>query len=245
LWNPGEWKCSTAARDRAAVFARESYCGGESAGPEFAGRSPGEVVMIKTLIFDLGGVYFTSGTRNAPEKFRQLFGIPDAKTNEVLNGPLGMRYRMGLLTEEAFWREAQTIFGTDIDFRRLRDVWLSAYIPIDGTIDLIDNLKSNGYEILYLSENVEERIAYLENRYRFIHHFHSGVFSYQANMVKPDIKLYELVLGCTKSRPSECVFIDDKDDFLEPARKLGMSAVQFQNPLQLRDDLMSLGVVFG
>lgn len=201
--------------------------------------------MIKTLIFDLGGVYFTDGTGSTPGKFRQLFDIPDAKTHEVLNGPLGMWYRMGLLPEEAFWREAQAIFGTDLDFRRLRDVWLSGYVPIDGTVDLIENLKDNGYEILYLSDNVAERIAYLEDKYRFMQHFHSGVFSYAANMLKPDIGIYKLVLRSTKSSPSECVFIDDKEKFLVPARTLGMKAVLFQDPLQIRDDLVSLGVAFG
>lgn len=201
--------------------------------------------MIKTLIFDLGGVYFTDGTKNTPGKFQQLFDISCARTNKVLNGPLGMRYRMGLISEKMFWREAQTIFGTNLDFRRLRDLWLSGYIPIDGTVDLIKNLKSNGYEVLYLSDNIEERIAYLDDKYRFRQYFHSGVYSYEANMVKPDIGIYRLVLGCTKKRPSECIFIDDKDEFLEPARTLGMNVVQFQDPLQLKNNLISLGVVCG
>jgi 2-haloacid dehalogenase len=208
-------------------------------------KAPGDEAMIKTLIFDLGGVYFTDGTKSTLGKFRQLFGIPDTKTNEVLNGPLGMRYRMGLLPEEAFWSEVQTIFGTDLDFRRLRDVWFSGYVPIVGTVELIKNLKGNGYEILYLSDNVAERIAYLEDKYQFMQHFHSGVFSYAANMVKPDIGIYKLVLKCTRSKPSECVFIDDKNRFLLPARTLGMKVVQFQDPLQVRVDLVSLGVAFG
>lgn len=208
-------------------------------------EAPGDEAMVKTLIFDLGGVYFTDGTQSAFGKFQQRFGIPELKTKEVLNGPLGMRYRTGLLSEETFWREAQTIFGTGLDFRSLRDEWFGGYIPIDGTVDLIKDLKDNGYEILYLSDNVEERVAYLDRKYRFKRHFQSGVFSYVAKRVKPDIKIYELVLRCTKNRSSECVFIDDKKRFLGPARTLGMRAVQFRDPPQIRDDLMSLGVTLG
>ena len=201
--------------------------------------------MIKTLIFDLGGVYFTDGTKGTSEKFKRLFGIPEAKTKEVLSGELGMQYRMGVLPEGTFWKEAQTIFGTNLDFRRLRDTWFSGYVPIAGTVELIKKLKDNGYEILYLSDNVRERVDYLDNTYRFRQHFASGVFSYTAKTVKPDINIYKLALGCTKSGPSECVFIDDKNHFLEPARALGMNAVQFHDPLQIRDDLLSLGIVFG
>jgi putative hydrolase of the HAD superfamily len=200
--------------------------------------------MIKTLIFDLGGVYFTDGTKSTLGKFNELFDIPEAKTKEVLSGELGKRYRMGLLTEGVFWKEAQAIFGTNLDFRSLRDVWFEGYIPIDGTIDVIKKLKDNGYEILYLSDNVRERVDYLDNKYHFRQHFNSGVFSYTAKTVKPDIKIYRLALRCTKNRSSECVFIDDKNHFLEPARTLGMNAVQFQDPLQVHDDLMSIGVVF-
>jgi putative hydrolase of the HAD superfamily len=199
--------------------------------------------MVRTVIFDLGGVYFTNGTKSAVEGIGKKFHIPHEKVNDVLNGELGLQYREGLLSERKFWQKAQEIFGTNVDLRILRDVWFGGYIPIQGTVDLITILNKNGYEILYLSDNVQERVDYLEDKYHFKQHFKEGIFSYLVKKVKPDVEVYELVLRCTNSQPSECVFIDDKEPFLAPARELGMQVVQFQNPLQIEKDLRSFGVV--
>ena len=208
------------------------------------GKQGVQCKMVSTIIFDLGGVYFTDGTRNTPTKFQSLFDIAEAKTKKVLSGELGMRYRMGLLSEGIFWKEAQAIFGTNLDFQKLRDAWFRGYRPIAGTVDLIKELKKQGYEILYLSDNVRERVEYLDTKYGFMQHFDSGVFSYVAKTVKPDPEIYRLVLKCTHSEPFGCVFIDDKECFLDPARALGMHATQFHDPLQVKDYLISLGVVF-
>ena len=51
-----------------------------------------------------------------------------------------------------------------------------------------------------------------------------------------------MVLEKTKNQPFECVFIDDQERLLEPARKLGMHTLHFQNPRQLEEALIKLGI---
>lgn len=54
---------------------------------------------------------------------------------------------------------------------------------------------------------------------------------------KPDVRIYELALQLTQRPAEECVFIDDRPENLEPARRLNMHTVHFLNADQLRKDL--------
>ena len=93
-------------------------------------------------------------------------------------------------------------------------------------------------------DNVQERIDYLEETCGFLHRFAGGVLSHLAGLRKPDPKIYELALEKASCAAAQCVYVDDKPAMLEPAMRMGMSAIPFENPGQLERDLQSLGLVF-
>lgn len=63
--------------------------------------------------------------------------------------------------------------------RNLQKYGLKAYKQIPGIFNLIDRLNIAGYEVLYLSDNVEERVNYLEERFHFLGKFRDGIFSHK------------------------------------------------------------------
>jgi putative hydrolase of the HAD superfamily len=104
-------------------------------------------------------------------------------------------------------------------------------------------LQRAGHELLYLSDNVPERVNYLESRYHFLQFFNNGIFSYQAKLRKPDPRLYQLLLR-KASRPAQPpVYIDDVEEFLEPARQLGIVTIHFKGPRRLGQELRLLGLL--
>lgn len=198
--------------------------------------------MIKTIIFDLGGIYFTDGTKNAINEISNRFNIPKEEVHNVLLGELGVQYRISEINEKEFWEKAQALWGTNQDPKLLSDIWIEGYKPIEGIQHLVKKLTNNGYETLFLSNNVQERAKYLEEKYQFQQYFKDGAFSHIVGLIKPNIKLYQLILEKTKSKPEEIVYIDDKEKYLEPAKKLGMHVIQFKDVKQLKQDLEKLGV---
>jgi len=198
--------------------------------------------MIKTIIFDLGGVYFTNGSKNAIEEISKKYNIKKEKVADVLSGELGTEYRLGNLTADDFWDKAKSFWNLKEDKKILEEIWLNGYIPIEGTVELVKKLKENNYEILFLSDNVQERVNYLEKKYQFQQNFKDGVFSHIVKVRKPNIKIYLLVLEKTNSKPEECVFIDDKEKLLEPAKSLGMDGIEFKDADQVTVELEKLGV---
>lgn len=197
---------------------------------------------IKTVIFDLGGVYFTDGTKRAIDIITQRWNLDQSKVADVFKGKIGTAYRESQISHEEFWRQAKETLGIDAPMEELAEIWLNGYVPIEGTVEIIKELKEKGYEILYLSDNVQERIDYIEEKYHFLQYFKSGVFSHIAGVRKPNPKIYQLALEESSNPAENCVYIDDKPNLLEEADKLGMATIAFVNADETRKKLIELGV---
>lgn len=200
--------------------------------------------MFKTVIFDLGGVYFTDGTKNAIELISQKYNISEQKIKDVLKGELGTKYRIGTISSDEFWKQAKEYWNINTSSEDLSNIWLQGYTPIIGTDLIIDKLKSSGYEILFLSDNVQERIDYIQKKYPFLNKFKDGVFSHIVHTRKPDPEIYKIILKKSTHPAAECIYIDDKIELLKPAEELGMTGIVFENPSQLEKKLKELGLNF-
>jgi HAD superfamily hydrolase (TIGR01509 family) len=86
-------------------------------------------------------------------------------------------------------------------------------------------------------------VNYLETRYHFLQFFNNGIFSYQAKLRKPDPRLYRLILQKASRTAEQCLYIDDVEGFLDPARELGMTTIHFQEVSQLSRELNLLGLL--
>ena len=199
--------------------------------------------MRRTVIFDLGGVYFSDGTRQAIDKITAGYGVDRQAVAGFLNGEAGASYRTGRITVDQFWQQATTLWKIQASATELSTTWCECYQPNRGTVYLVKLLRAADHQILYLSDNTKERVAYLEEKYGFLKNFDDGVFSHLARLKKPDPMIYELVLAKAFNPAAACLYIDDKPDYLNPARDLGMQVIAFKNASQLEADLAKLALL--
>ena len=93
-------------------------------------------------------------------------------------------------------------------------------------------LKKRGYKIAILSDQWHfSRIALMPKS--LTKHFSPVVVSCEVGMRKPNPKIYGLILEKLNTMPEECLFIDNQEWNIKPARKLGMKAILFKNNKQL------------
>lgn len=198
--------------------------------------------IYKAILFDLGGVLFSDGTKQFIDYLHDSLGIDKAKASGILNGELGSKYREGKMTRNEFWQAFKQQLALETSEDELEEKWISGYYLNEGTKKLIREL-SPQYGIYYLSDNVQERIDIIERKYHFLSLFKDGVFSHLVGVRKPNPKIYELALAKAQTEPEETVFIDDKASSLEPARQLGMAIILFRDAEQVRHELDKLGVL--
>ncbi len=199
--------------------------------------------MIKAIIFDLGGVLFTNGTKKFVDYLSKTYGYELEELKQLLDEGVGTEYREGKISRDEFWK---TVLGEldaiDIDVDRLEDQWISNYEPIEGTKELILELKKK-YKVYYLSDNVRDRVEKIHNKHDFLNWFDDGIFSHEVGIRKPHPDIYQQILQKAGVEPDEAVFIDDKEVNLIPAKKLGMETILFTDPAILKQDLQKLGIL--
>jgi glucose-1-phosphatase len=108
---------------------------------------------------------------------------------------------------------------------------------------LVERRKNAGHELLYLSDNTAEQVAYLDQKYNFLANFDDGTFSHVVKCKKPDPTIYQLLLAKASHPAAACVYIDDKPDYPGPAKRLGMAVIAFTDSTQLEGRLKELALL--
>ena len=199
--------------------------------------------MNRTVIFDIGGVYFSDGTRIAIDAIAAKYDIKRDVVAGFINGEPGRQYRIGAISAEQFWRQAIRQWDVQSSAETLALIWNSSYQLDEGTVRLVDRLKGAGHELLYLSDNTAEKVAYLDAKYAFVQKFDDGIFSHLARCRKPNPEIYQLVMAKASHPADACIFIDDKPANLAPAKKLGMQTIAFKNSAHLESCLIKLALL--
>ncbi len=205
------------------------------------------IYNIKTIIFDLGGVYFTLGSFLAIEKIKEIYDIKDEKLlREIFSDKPhseGNLLRRGLMTIDEF--EEKLFLKLDInrkERKHTRYIWFGSYCIHYGIEHLLHILKKK-YRLVIFSGNVRERIEYLDKKCGFLKYFDDIVFSFDYNMNKNDIEFYKELIKHLECEPSEAILIDDEKKNIKIARSLGFNGIHYYYTEKLIEDLKKYGII--
>jgi len=197
--------------------------------------------MIKAVVFDAGGVLLNWDHTDFLNKAYKMLNINRIATREN-HPPFPLDFRLGKMTiEEAMPR----ILGEKLDDNQIRiakDFWIAYLAPKDEMRELVRRLKVR-YKLAVLSNSDKDTMEHLVSKGVF-GDFDVLVFSHEIGIVKPEQRIYDILLDKLKVPPEECVFIDDKAENLIPAKKMGMKTILFRNPKQCKEELRNLGIRF-
>ncbi len=205
------------------------------------------MTMVKAILLDLSGVYFTNGREIAAKKIADKFHLEVSHVADVMKGSsdIGKKYRRGEVTFDEFWDEVKKRLIIDTPNLELNKIWFESYEPIAETIEIVIKIKKKGVKLYYLSDSVKERVDFLDEKYKFKENFMGGILSHEVTLTKIDgPRLFRLAVEETRERSEDVVFVDCVRENVETAIGLGMQGILFKNPKQLEKDLKKLGLKF-
>lgn len=68
------------------------------------------------------------------------------------------------------------------------------------------------------------------------------ILSGDVKLAKPDPEIFELTLQNLGVAPQEAIFIDDSENHIVGAQKLGIRSIQFSSNNQLKNELQAMGI---
>lgn len=201
---------------------------------------------IKTIVWDLGGVYFTRGSYLAIERIIDIYEIEDRdlvyQTFSSKYREEGFKIRLGLITMDEFETRFFEKLGIDeVNKKHIRNIWFGAYVP-HFNIDVIVRNLSEKYRLLIFSGNIKERIEFLDNRYNFLKYFDDYLFSYDFHMNKNDLDFHRVLLDYIECEPSEALLIDDEKRNVKMSEYLGMNGLLYYYTEQLIDEFSKYNI---
>jgi 2-haloacid dehalogenase len=198
-----------------------------------------------TVVFDLGGVLIDWDPRYL---YRKLFLEDEAAMErflaEVCTGAWNLQQDAGRT-----WAEATALLkarhptqAAMIDAFHLR--WSEMIAgAIGDTVAILRELKEAETPLYALTNWSYETFPLALERFDFMRWFQDIVVSGQEKLVKPDPRIYRLLLERHGLQAENVVFIDDNPRNAAAAIALGMHGIHFTNAAALRHELASLGLL--
>lgn len=183
--------------------------------------------MIKAIIFDCFGVLTTG--------FWKEFcaTLPDDKLERARE--LNRKRDSGEISNIEFVDGIESLTGRKPP--SLDDPAMQRHLVKNtGLMAYIERLKPN-YKIGLLSNVGSDWIEKEFLTPKELGLFDTLVASYKTGLIKPDPRIYGLVLEKLDVKPQEAVFIDDIDEYCAGARSLGMQAITYKNFVQMKAEL--------
>lgn len=196
--------------------------------------------MIKAIILDLGGVYFSDGTKIASQTLSKKFNLEIELISNTIGAKskLGNSYRKGEITLDEFWNDVKKELNIQGNNNKLNHIFLESYSPNERLILKIKELKQKGIKIYYLSDNTKERSEYLQKKFNYQENFIDGVYSFKVKHTKKEgSEIFKIAINKIGEKPENLIYVDDKEDYLIPAKKLGMNVICFKNNEQFEKKL--------
>jgi FMN phosphatase YigB (HAD superfamily) len=108
-------------------------------------------------------------------------------------------------------------------------------------MDLVKKLKKS-YTLYTMNNEGKEWMDLRIQKFGLRKYFKGFITSGYVGHAKPDPEIYKILLKKSGLKPTEHIFIDNKEVNLAPARNLGFRTILFKSIEQLKKDLIALGV---
>jgi HAD superfamily hydrolase (TIGR01509 family) len=198
--------------------------------------------MITTIIFDLSEVYL-KGFYGIEDYLEEALGMKAAEIKDKLQGGSEFQLLMeGKITENNFWKKIIQRNGWNVEVRHFKKAIRDNFSEIEGTREVVEKLKEKGFKLGLLSDHSREWIDHCNKKFDYHKLFHSTQYSFEVECCKTDKKTFILLLKKLGEKSSDCLFIDDNKENIKVARSIGLKAIQFKNPVQLKKELAHFSI---
>ncbi|MCT4637379.1 MAG: HAD family phosphatase [Bacteroidales bacterium] len=198
--------------------------------------------MIKNIIFDFGGVLvdwnpeylYSEVFDNREDMDFFLSEICNSEWNTMQDAGQTLAKGTELLTQK--YPEYSNLIKM---YYGKWEVMLKD--KIEANTDLLPLLKNN-YRLFGLTNWSAETFPIALNRFSFFKLFEGIVVSGEEKLVKPDRRIFDVLLNRYNIKANESLFIDDNSDNIIAADKLGFKTIHYSD-IDLKEQLTNMNIL--
>jgi HAD superfamily hydrolase (TIGR01509 family) len=182
--------------------------------------------VIRGIIFDYFGVLCHGS-------LGYLRSIVSSENLQALND-LSRRFDYGHISYEDYIKQVSDLVGDSEE--NIEKVTRRQYIRNDNVVKLIQSLHEH-FKVGMLSNVGRGVVGEIFDQPELDQLFDVVILSNEVGIVKPDIRIYELMATRMGISPEECVMVDDSNVNIKGAIAAGMSGILYVSDRRLKEDL--------
>jgi 2-haloacid dehalogenase len=199
---------------------------------------------IDAVVFDLGGVLIDWNPRHL---YRKLFE-QEAQMEHFLTEICSPVWNVSLDAGKPFDVGIAELSRHHPEQAHLIVAWKTRWEEmlggaIEGAVAILEELHSAGMALHALTNWSAETFPMGRRRFPFLERFRTILVSGEEKLVKPDPRIFHLLVERTGLVPQRTVFIDDSQKNADAAASLGFHAIRFTDPPSLRARLTEIGLL--
>lgn len=151
-------------------------------------------------------------------------------------------YDRGDLTPAEYWSKVVPDALDDTLVGRLRQWDVEMWRNINPSMtEWLDQVRAKGFKTALLSNMHPDMASYARRNFEWLRSLDCSILSCEVRLIKPGRAIYERCLERLALRPSEALFVDDREANVQAARDAGIPSLRFESVERLRDDLVRVG----
>ena len=198
---------------------------------------------IKNIIFDFGGVLIDW---NPEYLFRKEFEC-ESDMNYFLENICTSEWNIQQDAGRPLSEATKTLQKEHPEYKELIGMYYGRWEEmlggvIEDSVRVLYLLKDK-YPIYGLTNWSAETITIAYRRYDFFNYLEGIVVSGEEELIKPDPKLYQVLLNRYRLKANETLFIDDNIHNIETAQEMGFHTIHFTENMDLEKEVKEMGLL--
>lgn len=184
--------------------------------------------MIKNVIFDLGNVVLKLKWNVVLDKHVENETNKQLLEDVIFNSEEWQKLDEGTIEKNDAINIMLSKLPQNLHSACLRIMkdWQEGLVLNYQTIDFIKAIREKGYKTYILSNAPLDIPSYLEKN-NLKQYFDGQIISAEEKIIKPNKKIYDLILNRFALIPEECLFLDDKSENIDAAITCGINGYVF------------------
>ncbi len=186
--------------------------------------------MIRTLVFDFGGVILTMDPDAALRRLQEL-GLATAADylNPYTQGGIFGEVEEGKITADEFRQQLGALIGRELTYNDCQYFWFGYRNEVPRrNYDILARLRQEGYRLVLLSNTNDYMMSWaLSQDFDPVNHkslsdyFDALYLSHRLKTMKPSASFFNKLIEGEGIDPHEALFIDDGQRNIAAAQALG------------------------
>ncbi|MFN0118108.1 MAG: HAD family hydrolase [Elusimicrobiota bacterium] len=200
-------------------------------------------MTINTLLFDLGNVLLPFDVTRLANRLARFCRL---STNEIIdflwNDYIANHFETGKMEPHAYFAHITEVCRFEnLSYAEFKPIFNEIFDHDQEMVEILHKLKPS-YNLGLISNTNAIHVEHILKEYPFLGLFDRHWFSNEAGIRKPDPAIYHMALSHFSISPHQAVFVDDLNENIESARKIGIKGILFQGAPLLKKELNTLGV---